>query len=112
MRHLAAPIRKPGNLNDQVNGRGNLLANSPDRQIQAGHEDHVFDAREGVTRRVCVHCAERALVAGVHRLHHVERLRTAHLTNDDAVRPHAQGVAHQVALGHLALPLQARRAGL
>ena len=34
---------------------------------------------------------------GVHRLQHVERLRPAALADDDAVRPHAKAVAHQVA---------------
>ena len=41
---------------------------------------------------------KRAVVASVHRLQHVEGLLAAHLTDDDAVRPHAQRVLQQVAL--------------
>ena len=37
-------------------------------------------------------------MAGVHGLHHVERLGAAALAHDDAVGPHAQRVDHQVAL--------------
>ena len=35
---------------------------------------------------------ERAVVAGVEGLEHVERLRPAHLADDDAVGPHPQAV--------------------
>ena len=47
--------------------------------------------------RVGVHGRQRAVVAGVHRLQHVERLGAADLADDDPVGPHAQRVAHQVA---------------
>ena len=46
-------------------------------------------------------------MAGVHRLQHVEGLGAADLADDDAVGPHAQRVAHQVALGDLAAAFQA-----
>src|SRR2546430_5276052 len=56
--------------------------------------------------------AHRTVVAGVHRLQHVERLSAAHLADDDAVRPHAQRVAHEVADGDLARPLDGGGFGL
>ena len=58
--------------------------------------------------RVEFACAvdERPLVPGVHRLQHVERLAAADLTDDDAVRPHPERVAHQVANRHLPLALR------
>ena len=62
--------------------------------------------RVGVDRR------ERAVVAGVHRLQHVERLGAANLADDDPVGAHAQGVAHEVADRDLALALDVRRARL
>ena len=55
---------------------------------------------------------ERAVVAGVHGLEHVQRLGAADLADDDAVGPHAQGVANQVADGDLALSLDVGRPGL
>ena len=55
---------------------------------------------------------ERAVVAGVHRLEHVERLGAADLADDDAVGAHAQRVADEVADRDLALALDVRRARL
>ena len=64
-----------------------------------------------IARRVGVDRGHRAVVAGVHRLQHVERLAGANLADDDPVGPHAQRVLDQVALGDLALALDVRRAG-
>ena len=64
---------------------------------------------ERVARRVRVHRAERAVVARVHRLEHVERLGAADLADDDAVRPHAQRVADELADRDLALALDVLR---
>ena len=52
---------------------------------------------------------QRAVVAGVHGLEHVQRLSAPDLAYDDAVGAHAQGVPHQVADGHLAPTLDVRR---
>ena len=52
----------------------------------------------------------RPVVAGVHRLQHVQRLGAADLADDDAVGPHAQGVADEVADRDLALALDVRGA--
>src|SRR6516164_3589132 len=54
----------------------------------------------------------RAIVAGVHRLKHVERFGAAYLAEDDAVGAHAQSIAQQVAHGDLAGAFEVRRAGL
>ena len=43
-------------------------------------------------------------MARVHRLQHVECLDAAHLAEDDAVGPHAQRVAHEIALRDRAAP--------
>ena len=88
---------------------GDLLAQHLGREIDAGHRHHALDAAERVARRVRVHGRQRAVVARVHRLQHVERLGAAHLADDDAVRPHAQAVAHEVALGDLAFAFDVRR---
>ena len=54
----------------------------------------------------------RALVAGVHRLDHVERLGASALADDDPVGPHAEGVLDQVGRGDRPLALDVRRPGL
>ena len=53
-----------------------------------------------------------AAVAGVHGLEHVERFGAPRLADDDAVRPHAKRVDHQLALRYGALPFDGRFAGL
>ena len=50
-------------------------------------------------------------MAGVHGLHHVERLGSAHLADDDAVRPHAQRILNERALVDLAAALHVGRPG-
>ena len=54
----------------------------------------------------------RAVVAGIHGLQQVEGLGSAHLADDDTLRPHAQAVAHEVAHGDLTLAFEVRRTGL
>ena len=63
-------------------------------------------------RAVGVAGRERAVLAGRHRLEHVERLAGAALADDDPVGAHVQGVAQQVADRDLALALEVRRARL
>ena len=64
---------------------------------------------ERVARRVRVDRRQRALVARVHRLEHVERLGAANLADDDPVGAHAQGVPDELADANLALALDVRR---
>ena len=66
--------------------------------VQAAHGDHGFEAAQRVARRVGVNRGQRAVVAGVHGLQHVQRFLAAHLTDDDAVGTHTQRVDHQLAL--------------
>ena len=60
-------------------------------------------------RRVGVHGGQRPVVAGVHRLEHVQALLATALTDDDAVGSHAQRVAHQVADADRTLALDVGR---
>jgi hypothetical protein len=65
--------------------------------------------RQRVARRVGVHGRQRPVVAGVHRLEHVERFLAADLADDDAVGPHAQRVDDELALADRALALDVGR---
>ncbi len=86
-----------------------LLAHRRVRQADAGHQRQRLDAAHGVLRRVGVDGRQRAVVAGVQRLEHVERLRPADLAHHDPVGPHPQRVAHQRPDRHLAAALEVRR---
>ena len=99
-------------MDDQVDGRRDLLANGALWQLEAGHHDHRLESREDVARAVGMSRRQRAVVARIHGLQHVERLARADLTDDDAVGAHAQGIAHEVADGDGALALEVGRARL
>ena len=77
-----------------------------------GHQRERLDAAEGVRRRVRVHGRQGAVVPGVERLEHVERLGPAHLPHHDPVRPHPERVHDELPDRHLAAPLEVRRARL
>ena len=108
----AGAVAQAGEVHDEVEGRGHLLADGPHRQVEAGHQGHGLDAGQRVARGVGVDGGDRAVVAGVHGLEHVEGLAGAALADHDAVGAHTQGVADQVADGDLTLALDVRRAGL
>ena len=63
-----------------------LLAHRRVRQPHAGHQRERLDPPQRVGRRVRVHRGERAVVTGVQRLEHVQRLAAPHLPHHDAVR--------------------------
>ncbi len=99
-------------LDDDVDRIGDHLADGLRGQREAAHGDHRFQTGKRLARAVGVERAHRAVVAGVHGLEQIERLRSAHLADDDALGPHAQAVLDQVAHGDLALALDIGRAGL
>ena len=112
LRHAAGAVDEPRQVDDHVECAGDLLAHRVEREVDPRHQHHRLETRERVTRRVGVDRGQRALVARVHRLEHVQRLGAANLADDDPVRPHAQRVADELADPHLALALDVRRAGL
>src|SRR3546814_19565078 len=61
-------------------------------------------------RSIGVNRGHRPVMAGIHRLEHVERLAGAHLAHDDPVGAHAQRVLDQVALAYFAAPFDVWRA--
>jgi hypothetical protein len=91
----AGTCAETGDLDDQVDRRLDLVAHRRQRQRDVAHEDHGLEAAERVGRRVGVTGRQRPLVARVHGLQHVERLRAARLADDDPIRAHAQRVAHE-----------------
>ena len=108
----AGAVRRPLELDDDVDGRGDLLADGPDRQLEAGHQHHGLEPGQGVAGGVGVDGGDRAGVTGVHGLEHVEGLAATDLADDDPVGPHPQGVADEVPDADLAAALGVGRAGL
>ena len=102
--HAAHAIAHALYMYDQVQRACDVHADRAQRQIAGCHEHHVLETVEGIARRVRVHGRHRAVMAGVHRLQHVKCFSAANLANDDAVGPHAKGIAHQFALRDLAGP--------
>ena len=91
----AGAVPQAGEVHDEVDGRRHLLADGPDGQVEAGHQGHGLEAGQRVAGAVGVDGGERAVVAGVHGLEHVEGLAATALPDDDPVGPHAQGVARR-----------------
>ena len=56
-----------------------------------------------------MNCRQAAVVSGVHRLQHVERLSAADLAHDDPIGPHAERVDDQIAGGDPAPTFDVRR---
>ncbi len=91
---------------------GDLFTDRLHGDVDAGHQHHGLEAGQGVSGSVGVERRERTVVSGVHGLEHVEGLATAHLADDDAIGPHAQGVAHEIADRDLAASFEVLRASL
>ena len=71
----------------------------------------IVSRRERASRgAIGVDRGQRTVVTGIHRLEHVERFAAAALTDDDAIGPHTQRVADQVADADFAGALNVRRA--
>src|SRR5574337_698577 len=109
MRDAARSVAQAGGLDDHVDRGGDHLTDGLGRQRVAAHGDHRFDAAQRLARRVRVQRAHRAVVAGVHRLQKIERLRPAHFAHDDPLRAHAQAVPDEVAHRHLPRALKIGR---
>ena len=62
---------------------------------RVGEQHERLEPGERVGRTVGVDGGHRAVVTGVERLEHVERLAAADLADDEAVGPHAQRGPHQ-----------------
>ena len=74
-----------------------MIANRTQRKVELVHENHCFEATQRIGRTVGVTRREGSFVARVHGLHHVERLGTTNLTDDDAVWSHPKRVTHKCA---------------
>ena len=85
------------------------MANCGEWQVHTRHQDHGFQTGEHVSRGVGVSCGKGAVVTGIHRLQHIQRLAAANLADDDAIRTHTQCVTYKVANGDLSGSLQVSR---
>ena len=95
-RRSSRPVAGAGDLHDEVERRAELVADGR-RAGDRGRRSTIVSSRRSASAAVGVARRQRALVAGVHGLEHVEGLAPPDLADDDAVGPHAQRVAHEVA---------------
>src|SRR5690606_3612829 len=101
-----------GDLDDQVDGRGDLLADGGVDQPAGREEHHGLQPAEGIDRAVGVAGGEGPFVPGVHGLHHVQRFGAPDLAHDDPVGPHAKRFPYEVADADRTGALAAGWAGL
>src|SRR3990172_1180788 len=109
---LAGAVLEARLVDDEIDRRGDLLPDGADREVDAGHEDHRLESREHVARGVGVAGRERAVVARIHGLEHVQGLARTTLPDDDPVGPHPEGVPDELPDRDRALALDVRRPGL
>ncbi len=96
-------------MDDHVHSASELGTDHFERQTDAGHQREHLDPVERVSGRTGMHGRERAVMTGVQGGQQVERLRSTHLADHDAIGPHPQSVLQQVPDRHLAAALDARR---
>ena len=96
-------------MDDEVQGRRNLVPDSPYRQVQTAHEHHGFQTGQYIPRAIGMGSGERAVMAGVHGLQHVQRFAAADFADDNPVRTHTEGVLHQIPDGDLPFSFNVRR---
>ena len=112
MGDFSAAVSQPRLLHDQVDCGSDLFPDRPHRQIHPRHQHHRFQAAQHIARCIGVPGGKRTVMAGVHRLQHIQRLTATHLADHDSVRPHPQRVPNQVTHGHGAFSLNIGRPGL
>ena len=105
-------VDQTGDLDQQVERARDLLSDRTEGQVDACCQHQRLEAGQRVTGRIRVDRRQRALVARVHRLEHVQGLGAADLADDDPVRTHAQRVPDELADADIALALDVRRPSL
>ena len=110
---MPVTLRVPSDMRDtctiRLTADAICCADRPLRDVQVRHRHHRVEAVQRVARGVGVDGRQAAVVAGVHRLQHVERFLAADLADDDAVGPHTKGVDDQLARAHRAFAFDVRR---
>ena len=98
-------------VNDEIDAARDIVAYNWDGEIEACHRDHHFHTGQGVAGIIRVNGRERAFVAGIHGLEHVQRLGATDFTDDDSIGSHPEAVANQFALAILAMAFGVGRPG-
>src|ERR1700694_4458456 len=91
-------------MDHKVDRAADLLPDGAYRKIEPGHQHQGLEAGERIPRAVGVDGGHGAVVSGVHGLQHVQRFAAAHLTDDETIRTHSDGMPDQLAEGHHLLP--------
>lgn len=90
-------------MHNEIQCARNLSLNCGEREIGAA-ERHGLEPCQHIGGRIGMTGREGAVVAGIHRLQHIEGLGAAHFADNDAVGVHAETGANQVGNANLALP--------
>ena len=94
-------------MDHDIERRRDLRADGRRGQL-ATHQDHRLQPADHILRTVCVTGRQRAVVAGIHRLQHVQSRSVTHLADDDPVRSHPQRRPDQIPDTDLQVSFQIR----
>src|SRR5271170_3876546 len=96
-------VGEPADVHDDIECGSDLLAHRALWNRVTGQQHHHLEPAHRFARTVGVDGRDRAVMAGRHRLQHVDDLGAADFADDDPVGTHTQGVLDQVTLADLAL---------
>jgi len=85
-----------------------IVSNGSRGKVLPGLEHQRLETDKGLVRVVGVQRRHRAIVAGVHRLEHVQGFTATALTDDDVIGPHTQTALDELPNRHRALALDVR----
>src|SRR5437588_6279498 len=107
--HLAIALRPPHMVQDQVDRTADLSANGIQREVDCCRQDHGLEPSQRVLGRVGMDGGHASVMAGIHRLQDLQRLRPTCLADEDPIGPQAKAVSKQLSNVQLAAALDVRR---
>src|SRR5882762_2874891 len=91
---------RPGEVDDEMNGEGDGLADTAMGKPDVGGQDTVRQARQRLLCGIRVNRAETSQMPRVERLEQIKRLGATDLSHEDAIRPVTKRRADQIRNGH------------
>src|SRR4029453_5004636 len=68
---LATAVGETCGVDNDINGRADVMPQKPRWDIEAGHRHHRLNPDQGISGTIGVDGRQRAIVPGIHRLQHI-----------------------------------------
>ena len=87
---LSAVIPEPGQMDDNIHSRCDLVPDGLNRKLCRPLQHHGLQTGNRILTGIRMSCGQRAVMSGIHCLQHIQRLLATDLSDDDPFRPHAE----------------------